>query len=700
MKPYSVSVGHRYPSGATVEDGGTNFSIFSRHATAVQLLLYEKPDSNKPFQIIDLDPTTNRSFFFWHVFLDNMTGQKNISYTWKVNGPDNVDPGSRFDPTIELLDPWAKAVTDALWQRQYIRDDGPAENSASLRAMVLPQSNYDWEDDEPLHHASESEIIYELHVGGFTHHPSAKVAHPGTFSGIIEKIPYLQELGVTALELLPVMAFDEQDLPDKGRDLDLQNYWGYATHSFFSPHPGYCVNPLAGSHRDEFRDMVKALHKAGISVILDVVFNHTAEGGVDGPTINFKGLMNNGFYHLEDNDPTQYKNYSGCGNTVNCNHPLVSHFIIKSLEYWVEEYHVDGFRFDLASILARGEDGAPVYHAPVLWGIEFSSTLIHSHLFAEAWDAGGLYQVGSFPGFRWAEWNGRYRDLVRQFIKGDPGLIPELATRLTGSSDLYQSSGRLPINSVNFITCHDGFTLYDLVSYNEKHNQANGEDNRDGGNDDYSRNYGAEGFTDDASINAFRLKQVKNFMALLMLSQGVPMLLAGDEVMRSQQGNNNTYCQNNELNWFDWALLKKNQEMFCFTKGMISLRKRHPALMQRHFLDGAVNDISGIQDITWHGLQLNEPQWSDASSRVLAYTLSRVEAEEEDLHVIFNMSEKTILMELPILKQRVWYLAADTANSISQDIIEPDQQQPITEKNIEVSSYSIVICESRIVLKK
>ena len=695
MNPFSVSTGHRYPSGATVEDDGTNFSLFSRHATAVQLLLYQKPDSSQPFQVIDLDPKQNRSFFFWHVFLENMSGQENISYTWKVDGPDNVDAGNRFDPEIELLDPWAKAVTDVLWQRKYIRDDNSTENSTSMRAMVLPQSHYDWEGDKPLHHASENEIIYELHVAGFTRHPSAKVKHPGTFSGIIEKIPYLQDLGVTALELLPVMAFDEQDLPDKARDLGLQNYWGYATHSFYSPHPGYCTKPLAGSHRDEFRDMVKALHKAGISVILDVVFNHTAEGGIDGPTINFKGLMNNGFYHLEDDDPTQYKNYSGCGNTVNCNHPLVAQFIIQSLEYWVKEYHVDGFRFDLASILARGEDGAPLYHAPVLWGIEFSNTLIHSHLFAEAWDAAGLYQVGSFPGYRWAEWNGRYRDLVRQFIKGDPGLISELATRLSGSSDLYKSSGRLPINSVNFITCHDGFTLYDLVSYNEKYNLANGEDNRDGGNDNYSRNYGAEGLTDDASINALRLKQVKNFMALLMLSQGVPMLLAGDEVLRSQQGNNNTYCQNNELNWLDWDLLKKNQEMFRFCKGMIHLRKRHPSLMQRQFLSGAINDISGMPDITWHGLQLDQPVWSDAESRVLAYTLSRVEAEEEDLHVILNMSENAVSMQLPTLDNRSWYLTADTACAISKDIIEPQQQQRITETNIKVSSYSIVICESR-----
>lgn len=695
MKPYPVTIGHRYPTGATVGADGTNFCIFSRHATAVTLLLYEKPDSSNPFQVIDLDPELNRNFFFWHVFAEGMTGQEKISYTWKVDGPDNADSGIRFDPSVELLDPWARAVTDVLWQRKYNRDPKGEKGATSMRAMVLPGNSYDWEGDEPLQQSCEKEIIYELHVGGFTRHPSAEVAHPGTFSGIIEKVGYLQDLGVTAVELLPVMAFDEQDLPDKARDLDLLNYWGYATHSFFSPHPGYCIDPLSGSHRDEFRDMVKALHRAGISVILDVVFNHTAEGGKDGPIINFKGIMNRGFYHLEDHDLKLYKNYSGCGNTVNCNHPLVARFIIESLEYWVKEFHVDGFRFDLASILARGEDGAPMYHAPVVWNIEFSDILAHTRLIAEAWDAGGLYQVGGFPGYRWAEWNGRYRDLVRQYIKGDPGMVPEFATRLTGSSDLYQSSGRQPINSVNFISCHDGFTLYDLVSYNEKHNHANGEGNRDGDNHNHSRNCGAEGPTDDPAVNALRLKQVKNFMAVLMLSQGVPMILAGDEVLRSQQGNNNCYCQDNELSWLDWNLLGENQEMFCFTRGMISLRKRHPCLMQRRFLRGAKLKDSTMADISWHGVVLNRPRWEDPASRVLACTLSRVEPDEEDLHIMFNMSQEDLFMELPKLQEGAWHLAVDTARSAARDFVEVEQQQPINAKTIQVCSHSVVVCESR-----
>jgi glycogen operon protein len=695
MKPYFIAKGHRYPAGATPEVGGTNFCIFSRHATAVQLLLYAKPDSPIPFQIVDLDPVENRDFFFWHVFLVGMTGEENISYTWKVDGPDNSDPGHRFDPAVELLDPWARGVTDVLWERKYNRDPIQRKDSHSMRAMVLPVKNYDWEGDEHIQRRCEQEIIYELHVRGFTRHPSARVSHPGTFSGIIEKIPYLQDLGVNAVELLPVMAFDKQDLPDNARDLGLQNYWGYATHSFFSPHPGYCIDPLSANQVNEFRDMVKALHKAGIAVILDVAFNHTAEGGKDGPIINFKGLMNRGFYHLEDDDPKFYKNYSGCGNTVNCNHPLVARLITQALEYWVREFHVDGFRFDLASILARGEDGAPMYHAPVVWNIEFSDILAHTRLIAEAWDAGGLYQVGGFPGFRWAEWNGRYRDLVRQFVKGDPGLVPELATRLTGSSDLYQSSGRLPINSVNFITCHDGLTLYDMVSYNEKHNLANGEGNRDGDNNNHSRNYGVEGPTDNPKIKALRLKQVKNFMAILLLSQGVPMILAGDEVLRSQQGNNNCYCQDNTLSWFDWTLLKKNKEMYSFTKGMIRLRKRHPCLMQRQFLTGTKNDADKLPDISWHGQQLDKPRWEDTSSRVLACTLRGIEKDEEDLHLMFNMSGQKLSMALPKLKGKKWHLAVDTARSLSLDVVEPEQQKLIKKTTIQVSANSVVVCECR-----
>ena len=695
MKPFPVKSGYRYPVGATPSQNGTNFCVFSRHATRLQLLLYEQPDSPTPFQIINLDPESNRSFFFWHVFVEGLTQTGNIAYTWKAAGPNNPARGYRFDPEIELLDPWARAVTDNLWHRPSNKGPKSHQSGPSMRGLAVSGNSYDWQGDRPLRKPCEQEIIYELHVGGFTRHPSADVRHPGTFSGLIEKIPYLQGLGVNAVELLPVMAFDEYDVPDQVRDLGLKNYWGYATHSFFSPHPGYCVHPLSGMHRTEFRDMVKALHKAGISVILDVVYNHTAEGGTDGPTINFKGLMNRAFYHLKEDDLRQYKNFSGCGNTVNCNHPLVARFILESLEYWVREFHVDGFRFDLASIMARGEDGAPMYHAPVVWNIEFSDILAHTRLIAEAWDAGGLYQVGGFPGYRWAEWNGRYRDLVRQFVRGDRGLIAEFATRLTGSSDLYQSSGRLPTNSINFITCHDGFTLYDLVSYNEKHNQANGEKNRDGESGNYSWNCGIEGATDDPEIRALRLRQAKNFMAILMLSQGVPMLLAGDEALRSQQGNNNCYCQDNSLSWFDWNLPEKNQEMVRFTRKMIQLRQRHPALRRHRFLTGKVLPVSNIPDISWHGKKLHQPQWNNPEAQLLACTISRVVPEEEDLHLIFNMSTQHMRLYLPKLTTRSWHLCVNTAAHTPEDILQPELQKPLRKRTVLVSPRSILVLESR-----
>ncbi len=695
MHPFPIKLGHRYPVGATASDTGTNFCVFSRHATRMQLLLYKRPDSRRPFQIIDLDPENNRSFFFWHVFVEGLTGEKTVAYTWKADGPDDPARGYRFDPNIELLDPWSRATTDVLWQRPYNRKAKPKQSGPSMRALVLPESNYDWQEDNPLRRPCTQEIIYELHVGGFTRHPSAGVTHPGTFSATIEKIPYLLELGINAVELMPVMAFDEQDVPDRVRDRGLKNYWGYATHSFFSPHPGYCVRPLAGSNRHEFRDMVKALHRAGISVILDVVYNHTAEGGTDGPVINFKGMMNRAFYHLEEDDLRQYKNFSGCGNTVNCNHPLVTRFIVESLEYWVREFHVDGFRFDLASIMARGEDGHPMYHAPVVWNIEFSDILAHTRLIAEAWDAGGLYQIGGFPGYRWAEWNGRYRDLVRQFVRGDKGLIAEFATRLTGSSDLYQSSGRLPTNSINYITCHDGFTLYDLVSYSTKHNLANGENNRDGENHNYSFNCGVEGETDDPEILALRLRLVKNFIAILLLSRGVPMLCMGDEALRTQQGNNNCYCQNNFLSWFDWTLPERNWEVFRFTREMIGLRKRHPALRRNRFLTGKVLPISGMPDIAWHGKKLHQPQWNNPEAQVLACTLSRVEADEEDLHLIFNMSPESLCLYLPKPANRTWHLSVDTAAATPGDIIEHRLQEPVQKKTMRVAPRSVVVLESR-----
>ena len=688
-KPYAISPGCRYPNGATPDAAGVNFAIFGLYATAAELLLYERPDSLEPLQTIRLDPSIHKTYFTWHVHVRGLPG--GVSYTWRLDGPaDTANTGFRFDPAKELLDPWAKAVTGHFWNRQ-AASVGRHEGPCSLRAMVVDDAGYDWEGDQPLARSYEDTVIYEMHVGGFTRHASAGVAQPGTFAGLIEKIPYLQALGVTDVELLPVMAFDEQDLPPGAAQRGLRNYWGYSTHSFFCPHPGFCATPELGTHRREFRDMVKALHKAGIGVILDVVFNHTSEGGADGPTIHFKGMANPGFYHLDFADRRRYRDYTGCGNTVNANHPLVADFLHDALVYWVKEMHVDGFRFDLASALGRGEDGAPMRNPPLLWSVELSDSLAATRIIAEAWDAAGLYQVGGFPGFRWREWNGRYRDAARRFARGDGGLVGEIATRVAGNSDLYAHAGRLPTTSINFVTCHDGFTLWDLVSHNRKHNEANGEDNRDGCDDNGSCNSGHEGATDDPAILALRRRRAKNLLAILLLSQGVPMLLAGDEVLRGQRGNNNAYCQDNELGWFDWRLAEANADMLRFTQAMIAFRHRHKALRQRRFLSGKRVNGRGLADVAWHGPALGQPRWDDPHNRFLAYTLAAVDEGEEDLHIIFNMNESACEVELPAIAGRIWHRAVDTA----AEIVEPARQTPLDGFKTLAQGRSVVVLEAR-----
>jgi glycogen operon protein len=692
MKTYAVRPGSRFPFGATSDRTGTNFAVWGQGATGAELLLFERADSPAPFQIIPLDPELNRTYYCWHVYVEGLPPGSH--YAWRMDGPDDMRrSGFRFDRQKVLLDPWARAVTDLLWDRK--RASVPGDNcGSSMRCVVPGPEDYDWEGDLPLGRPLQQSVIYELHTGGFTRHPSSGVAAPGTFSGVIEKIPYLRTLGVTDIELMPVMAFDKQDVPAAAGAKGLRNFWGYCTHSFFSPHPGYCMSPEKGTHAREFRDMVKALHKAGIGVILDVVLNHTAEGGATGPVISFKGLGNAGFYHLDPKDRSIYRDYTGCGNTVNCNHPVVASFLIDCLEYWVREMHVDGFRFDLASVLVRGLDGEPTYYAPAPWLIEMSEVLANTRLIAEAWDAGGLYQVGDFPGYRWAEWNGRYRDVIRRFVRGDRGMIGEVASRLAGSSDLYQSEGRLPENSINFVTCHDGFTLADLVSYDTRHNEANGEGNRDGSSDNASWNGGAEGETDNAGILALRNRQAKNFIAILLLSQGVPMILSGDEVLRSQKGNNNCYCQDNELGWFDWGLTEKNREMLRFVSGMVAFRKRHPSLMRDRFFTGLPLN-GGLPDVTWHGARLNEPQWSDPASQVLAFTLGPTDRKEEVLHIMLNMSEQSVEMQLPEIEGRIWHRAVDTGRPFPDDIPDAEKAPQLNKRTYTAAPRSVAVLVGR-----
>jgi glycogen operon protein len=687
--PYATRAGSRFPVGASAGAGGVNFCIFSRHATRAELLLYADADSPAPFQCIALDPEHNRSFFFWHVFVEGLPA--GTHYTWRMDGPcDTAATGRRFYPDRELLDPWARAVSDALWDRRRACAD-PDGTLNALRGIVvepLPPA-----PAVPKHADLEGAVIYEMHVGGFTRHPSAAAAYPGSFAALREKIPYLQALGVTHVELLPVMAFDAQDVPPAAAERGLCNYWGYSTHGFWAPHPGYCTDPAHANR--EFRELVDALHDAGIGVLLDVVFNHTAEGGADGPVIHFRGLANDIFYHLDAADRRRYLDFTGCGNTVNCNHPLVTAFIVHCLEYWVDTLGVDGFRFDLASVFARGDHGLPLGNPPLPWAIETSRILAQVPVIAEAWDAAGLYHVGAFPGMAWTEWNGRYRDVMRRFVRGDPGLVSEVAARLAGSADLYANDGRRPCNSVNFITCHDGFTLHDLVSYNGKHNEANGEDNRDGSNDNLSWNCGVEGETDDPGVIALRRRQAKNLLAILMLSRGVPMLLAGDEVMRSQGGNNNAYCQDNDLGWFDWRLTEQNADMLRYTRELIALRRRHPSLTVNRFYTGAPLPGRGIPDIRWHGARLGEPPWNDDQARVLAMTVAGVKPDEADLHAVFNMSDAAVDAPLPEIAGRRWHLALDTALPPPQDIAPPAGQRAVANLRYAVQPRSVVVLEAR-----
>lgn len=694
---FSVQVGRQYPLGATPDAKGTNFSIFSPRADAVDLLLFDSHDDVEPIQVVHLNARIHRTFQFWHVYVEGV--KAGMHYAYRVHGPYQPELGNRFNGNKVLIDPYAKGNTKSLWQRGDACgwDDNLA---TSLRSVIIDTSKSNMEAfiKRPM---SES-IIYEMHVGGFTKSPSSKVKNPGTFGGVVEKIPYLKDLGITAVELLPVFEFDNTEKRIvEGRELT--NYWGYSTMAYFAPHPMYCVNPENGEHVAEFQNMVKAFHDAGIEVILDVVFNHTDEGNHQGPVYSFKGIDNHSYYYLVADQRQYYNDYTGCGNTFNVNHPIGEKLILDCLRYWVSVMGVDGFRFDEGSVLSRGEDGAPLKHPPVLWQIELDEVLVEAKVIAEAWDAAGLYQVGHFPGARWADWNGKYRDHIRQFVRGDAGMVDgasmveNVASRICGSPDIYQWNHHLPQNSVNFIACHDGFTLNDLVCYNEKHNDANGENSRDGINDNLSCNYGVEGPSDDAALEKLREQQIKNFAAILMLSQGVPMLLMGDEVRRSQHGNNNAYCQDNELNWFDWDLTKKNAHLFRFWKWMIEFRKRNPVVHRSRYFNGEINS-RGQPDITWHGTRHNQPDWSP-QSRVLSFTLGGPDAGS-DVHVMMNMWWEPIEFEVPQVHGMDWLRAVDTSLDSPEDILEPGSEVACNSSTYLVQGRSVVVMVNRELAEK
>ena len=686
---YQTTKGDPHPLGSTVYPDGVNFSVFSQNAASMELLLFAEGNSTEPFQIIKMTDEGNKSFHFWHIFL--VDAKPGLHYAYRVHGPEEKKPGQRFTPEKVLIDPYAYGNSMDLWNRGAACL--PGDNlTQSMRSVVIDPLDYDWEGDRPLNRPMQDSVIYEMHVGGFTRAGNSHVTSPGTFRAVIEKIPYLQSLGVTAVELLPVFQFDDTEAHEfEGNKLN--NFWGYSTMAYFAPHPGYCESAGEAQHMTEFRDMVKALHKAGIEVILDVVFNHTDEGNHQGPTFSFRGFDNLNYYYLVDGNQDYYYDYTGCGNTFNCNHPVGSKMIVECLRFWVEYMHVDGFRFDEGSVLSRGPGGAPMEFPPVLWQIELDDVLAETKVIAEAWDAAGLYQVGHFPGFRWAEWNGVYRDTLRKFIAGEAGIVGDLADRITGSPSLYQSNGHLPINSVNFITAHDGFTLNDLVSYNNKHNEANGEGNRDGVDDNMSWNCGAEGPTDDPAINALREQQIRNFATLLMLSQGVPMFVMGDEVRRTQGGNNNAWCQDNPIGWFDWTQTQTESGMLRFWSELIAFRKSHPAVHRARFFSGAMNE-RGMPDISWHGTKLNEPGWNDPHARALAWTVAGSLAHS-DIHVMVNMYWEPLTFEIPQINERAWYTAVNTALPSPQDINAPGNEVLVNSHHVEVSGRSIVVLISR-----
>jgi glycogen operon protein len=651
---------------------GINFVLLCRHGTAVTLVLYDM-EHEEPQTEIPLDPRRNRTGDHWHIRVSGLP--QTFRYGWRVDGPPG--PMHRFDPTLVLLDPAATALSGAaVWGQE--PDEQRTESRGTKRRSLFFRRSFDWNDDLPPLHPLEDTIIYELHVRGFTCHPSSGVpqARAGTFAGLVDKIPYLKWLGVTAVELLPIHEFDECDCPftEPRTGQPLHNFWGYNSIGFASPKASYAATGAEYGQVIEFREMVRAFHEEGIEVILDVVFNHTGEGNDHGRTYSFRGLDND-LYYMHGADG-HYLNYSGCGNTLNCNHPVVRGMLLTCLRYWVIEMHVDGLRFDLASVFGRDKRGKLLLEPPVVEEIAEDSVLADTKLIAEPWDAAGLYQVGGFPcGSRWSEWNGRYRDEVRRFWKGEPGLTGQLATRFCGSADLYEQSGRLPRHSVNFVTCHDGFTLWDLVSYNRKHNEANGENNRDGLNENYSWNCGVEGPTADADVNALRRRQAKNLMATLLLSQGVPMLLAGDEFLRTQGGNNNAYCQDNEISWVDWELAEQNAEFLRFVRELIGLRYRHPTLRRQSFFRGPGPERVGGPDVTWHGTEPGNPDFSP-TSRTLAFAIDgRLSGRgpDRDFYVACNSWQDALPFRAPLSPSgRRWRRLIDTALASPNDLVPED----------------------------
>ncbi len=681
------SAGRSFPLGATVLADGVNFSVFSRQASRMELLLFDDAAAPEPSRVIGLDARTHRTYHYWHVFVPGI-GPGQI-YAYRAYGPFDPERGLRFDPAKVLLDPYGRAVVVPDGYSRHTASRYGEVDTNAMKSVVVDPDVYDWEGDAPLRRPFAKTVIYEMHVAGFTQHPSSGVApeRRGTYAGMIEKIPYLQDLGITAVELLPIFQFDRQDCPP-----GLVNYWGYSPVSFFAPHAGYSSRKDALGPVDEFRDLVKALHRAGIEVILDVVYNHTAEGNSEGPMLCFRGIANEIYYILEK-DRAQYANYSGAGNTLNANQSIVRRMILDSGRYWVTHMHVDGFRFDLASILDRDETGCPLENPPVLWDIDSDPVLAGVKQIAEAWDAAGLYQVGRFFGDNWKEWNGRFRDDIRCFAKGDNGTVRLLAQRGLGSPDIFgYREWEKPEQSVNFITCHDGFTMNDLVSYNCKHNEANAEGNRDGPGANFSWNCGVEGPTADTAVEQMRRRQVKNFFVILLTSIGTPMLQMGDEMRRTQQGNSNAYCQDNEVSWLDWSLLDRHRDLHQFVRKLIAQRLQMLGMSDEETLELSLNELLRRAEIDWHGIRLGRPDWSDCSHSLAFTVRSRQRQIPLWLHVMFNGYWEALDFDLPLTPAETvagWQRWIDTSLESPEDIMDAAAAPPVPGTQYRVAPRSV-----------
>ena len=694
------TTGHPIPLGATVTPEGINFAVYSQNATHAYLDLFDAPDDIEASHQIALDPRNNRTGDIWHIFIKGLkSGQL---YGWRMNGPYLPLAGHRFNVNKLLLDPYAHAMvggfdmfSDALYgfdrqssmkDRSFSFLDSAAVTAKSVAVEPAPMA---WDTEQRPRYALSESVIYECHVKGMTMHPSSMSTEPGTFIGLTQRIPHLKELGITAIELLPVAQFNELEPPtliDPVTGKIHRNYWGYATVGFFSPHQGYASDHAPGKVVEEFRQMVRAFHEAQIEVILDVVFNHSGEGGEHGPTLAFRGFDNAVYYMLEKHG--KYANYTGCGNTMNCNHPVMKHFIIHCLRYWLVEMHVDGFRFDLATILGRTNKGEWINdpNLGLLSDIADDPVLRGCKLIAEAWDAGGLYKVGGFPR-AWAEWNGKFRDDVRRFWHGYDDTALPLARRIAGSKDAFGDKQNTA-QSINFITAHDGFTLRDLCSYESKHNERNGEHNRDGSNDNISMNFGVEGETDDPVICRKRLQRAKNLIASLFLSRGTPMILGGDEIWRTQQGNNNGFCQDNEISWIDWSQTPSSEEILRFCRKLIALRHRYKAIRQTAFADPLRCHVR-MDNIRFHGIQIEKPDWASCSHSIAFELLDGTNGPR--FYVAMNAWKEPLSFELP---RRVWFGIVDTAKTAPQDFVEPDEAVALRGNKITVLPDSLQVLMS------